>query len=180
MLGRVHFALTLYLSFLLFTLLGGSVLESIVLASIVASLSTIPDYDWKIYSWANKKYLIFERNKILKVILFPYYLFILFLIKVFRHRTTTHSIFFPMALMIVGRIVHIIGLSQLLFLSGIASLFHIVEDAFTVSGVPLFYPISKKNYKIPLVNTRRDQLKQKILEVGSYALLILTIVKLLS
>lgn len=71
--------------------------------------------------------------------------------KLFGHRGLTHSlpftavvssgiIFFPNTFMI--------GIS-------LGYLFHILEDAFSVSGVPLFAPFSKKKYKIPVYRTSK-------------------------
>ncbi|HIQ50991.1 MAG TPA: metal-dependent hydrolase [Nautiliaceae bacterium] len=62
-----------------------------------------------------------------------------------KHRTLTHSIFFPFTLFLL-----IILLSNLntFFIKGfiVGAIFHIIGDAITISGVPIFYPISKKRY----------------------------------
>ena len=73
-----------------------------------------------------------------------------FLSKIFRkiglkHRTLTHSIIFPFILFLI--IVFIPDLDTF-FVKGfiIGIILHIIGDAITISGVPIFYPISKKRY----------------------------------
>ncbi len=73
---------------------------------------------------------------------------------IFGHRTITHSL---LGVIIFGLIVnHFVDLFSLpdfittYFILGYLS--HLLGDIFTISGVPLFYPLSKK-YAIPIVKT---------------------------
>ena len=158
MISRLHFSLSLVLSYLLFYyLFYFDKISAAILSLIVAAFSSIPDFDWKIYSWSNKQLVLLNKNKLLKLLLFPYYIFILLLNKTFRHRTTTHSLFFTLILVLLGYFFF-----PIFYLIALATLFHIIEDMLTVSGVPLFYPISKKTYKIPIINTRKHIREQKI------------------
>lgn len=73
-----------------------------------------------------------------------------------KHRSLSHSI---ISTLIIGVSAYL-GFTQLgLELGkygiycGVGYFLHIFEDMFTVSGVPLFYPISKKRFKVPLMST---------------------------
>lgn len=145
-------------------------MSSLILGIVVASLSSLPDYDWKIYSWSNKQ-IIRLRKSLLKYLIFPYYISLIIINRVFRHRTTTHSIFFAGAFFLLGYLI-----LPVFYLIGLSILLHIIEDCFTVSGVPVFYPISKKSIKIPIINTRKHLKEQKI---GSYLAIICLIILLL-
>ena len=159
MIGQLHISLSFFLSYLIFYfLLYFGKIDSIILSFFVSFLSIIPDYDLKIFNWSNKQ-IIFLRKTKLKYLLFPYYLFLIFLNKIFKHRTTTHTIFVPIFFFIFGfyfQLFHIISLAIFL---------HILEDSLTVSGVKIFYPLSDFELKIPLINTRKHILEQKILSI---------------
>jgi len=62
-----------------------------------------------------------------------------------KHRTLTHSIFFPFSLFFI---IAFIPELDILFVRGfiIGIILHIIGDAITVSGVPILYPISKRRY----------------------------------
>lgn len=71
-----------------------------------------------------------------------------------KHREVSHSL---LASAIFG-ILCILGFNQISHINfgeylSMGYLMHILEDGLTVSGVPLFYPFSKKRYKIPLMST---------------------------
>jgi len=168
MIGRLHFSTSLVLSYLIYNFLGLDKPSSIILSIITANLSSLPDLDYKIYSWANKKRIFLEKTK-LKYILFPIYLFFVFLIKVFKHRGFTHSIF---------PIIFFLFLSfyfKPFFILFIAFALHIIEDAFTVSGIQPFYPIEKIKIRIPILNN-----KQKLLQTAlSYIFIFIYILLIL-
>lgn len=71
-----------------------------------------------------------------------------------KHRTLSHSIF---SSLIVGVCAYlgfkVFGIPKYGIYCGIGYFLHIFEDMFTVSGVPLLYPFSKKRFKIPLMST---------------------------
>ncbi|HIP66862.1 MAG TPA: metal-dependent hydrolase [Candidatus Nanopusillus sp.] len=172
MISKLHLSLSLVVSYLIFYyLLYFDKISAIILSLIVAAFSSIPDFDWKIYSWSSRQLVLLNRNKLLKLLVFPYYIFILSLNKIFRHRTLTHSLFFIIVLILLGHF-----LFPVFYLMALAVLLHIVEDMFTVSGVPLFYPISRKTYKIPIINTKKHTREQKI---AAYILCILFIILLI-
>ena len=62
-----------------------------------------------------------------------------------KHRTLTHSVFFPFILFLIIAFVPDL---DTFFVRGfiIGIILHIIGDAITVSGVPILYPISKKRY----------------------------------
>jgi len=152
MIKRLHFSVSLVLSYLVYNLLNFDKLSSIVLSIITASLSSLPDLDYKIYSWANKKRIFLEKTR-LKYILFPVYLFIIFLIKVFKHRGTTHSIF-PIILFLYLSIYF-----KPFFILFLSFTLHIIEDSFTVSGIQPFYPINEFRIRIPILNNKQRKLQ---------------------
>ncbi len=171
MICRLHFALTLLISYILFyDILFFDKISSLLLGVIVASFSSIPDYDWRIYAWSNRQ-LIKLKGSPLKYVLFPYYLFLKLINKVFKHRTTTHSLFFVGIFFLFGYF-----LLKLFYLIGLAIFLHIIEDCFTVSGVPIFYPLSNKALKIPVINTRKHLREQKLLSYAAIGLLIFLLV----
>lgn len=71
-----------------------------------------------------------------------------------KHRTLSHSI---LSSLIVGVCAYmsfnLYGIAKYGVYCGVGYFLHIFEDSFTVSGTPLFYPFSKKKYKIPLMST---------------------------
>jgi len=168
MIGRLHFSTSLVISYLIYSFIGFDKISSIVLSIITASLSSLPDLDYKIYSWANKKRIIFERTG-LKYILFPIYLFFIFLIKFFKHRGTTHSIF-PIIIFLYLSIYF-----RPFFILFLSFTLHVIEDVFTVSGIQPLYPINGLKIRIPILNNKQRKL-QTILSyifIFVYLLLIL-------
>ncbi|RIB35226.1 MAG: hypothetical protein BXU00_02775 [Candidatus Nanoclepta minutus] len=152
MIGRLHFSTSLLLSYLIYGFLGFDKVSSIVLSIITASISSLPDFDYKIFSWANKKKILFEKTG-LKYILFPIYLLILLLIKLFRHRGITHSIF-PIIIFFYLSIFF----RPFLILS-ISFLLHSIEDSFTVSGIYPLYPVRDIQLKIPILSNKQRRLQ---------------------
>ena len=73
---------------------------------------------------------------------------------IFGHRTITHSLLGAIIFgLIVNYFVDFFSLPDFIttfFILGYLS--HLLGDIFTISGVPLFYPLSKK-YAIPIVKT---------------------------
>lgn len=71
-----------------------------------------------------------------------------------KHRTLSHSIF---SSLVIGACAYFgfneFGISKYGIYCGVGYFLHIFEDMFTVSGVPLLYPFSKKRFKIPLMST---------------------------
>jgi len=168
MIKRLHFSTSLVLSYLIYSFFNFDKSSSIVLSIITASLSSLPDFDYKIYTWANNKKIFLEKSG-LKYFLFPIYLFIIFLIKVFKHRGTTHSIF-PIIIFLYLSIYF-----KPFFILFLSFTLHIIEDLFTVSGIQPLYPISEFRIKIPMLNNKQRKL-QTILSyvfIFIYLLLIL-------
>jgi inner membrane protein len=85
----------------------------------------------------------------------------------FGHRGMTHSLF-------VWGIIALVVMweSSSLFAVGFALgyLFHILEDFFSVQGVPLFWPFTTKRFKIPLYRT--GNIVEKALFYAAFVLLI--------
>lgn len=71
-----------------------------------------------------------------------------------KHRTLSHCIF---SSLIIGTCAYLgfneFGISKYGIYCGVGYFLHVFEDMFTVSGVPLLYPFSKKKFKIPLMST---------------------------
>ena len=71
-----------------------------------------------------------------------------------KHRTLSHSI---LSTLVVGTCAYFgfneFGIAKYGIYCGVGYFLHIFEDMFTVSGVPLLYPFSKKRFKIPLMST---------------------------
>lgn len=71
-----------------------------------------------------------------------------------KHRTLSHSI---LSSLVVGLCAYLgfngFGMSKYGIYCGVGYFLHIFEDMFTVSGVPLLYPFSKKRFKVPLMST---------------------------
>lgn len=94
-------------------------------------------------------FLIFKLNIFLSLVLF-YIAYLPWTV----HRTLSHSLF---SSLVIGCL-STMGLNQYnltiygIYI-GIGYFLHIFEDMFTISGVPLLYPFSKKRYKIPLMST---------------------------
>ncbi|EZP77407.1 membrane-bound metal-dependent hydrolase [Parageobacillus genomosp. 1] len=85
----------------------------------------------------------------------------------FGHRGMTHS------LVVWGVIALVISWeSSSLFAAGfvLGYLFHILEDFFSVQGVPLFWPFTVKRLKIPIYRT--GNLVEKALFYVAFALLV--------
>ncbi len=66
-----------------------------------------------------------------------------------KHRTITHSIFFPILISFITSFFSL-GFSYV-FLATYLS--HILLDSFTIMGVPLFYPIIKDKYGLRVIKT---------------------------
>lgn len=70
------------------------------------------------------------------------------------HRSLSHSLFSGIVLgLLLFLGFNSYGLGRYGIYCGVGYLLHIFEDSFTVSGTPLFYPFSKKKYKIPIMST---------------------------
>ncbi|MGC9133145.1 MAG: metal-dependent hydrolase [Nanopusillaceae archaeon] len=152
MIARLHQTLSLLLSYLLFYyIFSFDKISSIIIAIFVGIISTIPDFDYKIFKWSNKQYLFLNKTK-LKYPLFPYYLFILFLIKIFKHRGITHSIFPIILFFLLGFFT-----IRLFYLFSLAFLLHIIEDSLTVSGIQPFYPLLNFKFVIPILNNKKHR-----------------------
>lgn len=71
-----------------------------------------------------------------------------------KHRTLSHSI---LSSVVIGVCMFIgfnsYGMPHYGIYCGVGYFLHIFEDTFTMTGTPLFYPFSKKRYKIPLMST---------------------------
>lgn len=94
-------------------------------------------------------FLIFKPN-----IYFSLALFYIACLPWTTHRTLSHSF---LSTFIVGGLftlgLHKYNLTKYGLYILVGYFLHIFEDMFTVSGVPLFYPFSKKKFKIPLMST---------------------------
>jgi len=127
----------------------------IVLVFLTAYFSFLPDIDIR---YIKKVSSLCRKRNILSIIS-------CFILKptttVFKHRTITHS------LLILPPISYLLYNFSLLFEKSFlfvfvkifslsvffAILFHIIEDMFTTKGVPLFYPLSRKNFNIAKFNS---------------------------
>ncbi|MBB3905825.1 metal-dependent hydrolase [Anoxybacteroides rupiense] len=85
----------------------------------------------------------------------------------FGHRGMTHSLFVWAVLALI-----IMLESPSVFARGLVLgyLLHILEDFLSVQGVPLFWPLQDKRYKIPLYRT--GSRLETVLFYGSFSLLI--------
>ncbi|BBL45814.1 hypothetical protein MJ1_0670 [Nanobdella aerobiophila] len=151
MIIRLHQTLSTLISYIIFYyILSINYISSIIFSIFVGIICIIPDLDYKLSIWANKQYITL-RKSIIKYILFPYYIFILFIIKIFKHRGITHSIFPVILFYLIGNYIHIFYLFSLAFL------LHIIEDSLTVSGTQPFYPILKYKFVIPILNNKKNR-----------------------
>lgn len=70
------------------------------------------------------------------------------------HRTLSHSL---LSAIVFGVCMYIglnsYNLGKYGIYAGFGYLCHLLEDSLTVTGVPYFYPLSKKKFKIPLMKT---------------------------
>jgi inner membrane protein len=85
----------------------------------------------------------------------------------FGHRGMTHS------LLVWGMIALVVTWeSSSLFATGfvLGYLFHIIEDFLSVQGVPLFWPLQAKRYKIPLYRT--GNIVEMMIFYAAFALLV--------
>lgn len=99
-----------------------------------------------------------------------------------KHRSLSHSL---LSTTIIGGLT-ILGMQQYGLLKygvyiTVGYFLHIFEDMFTVSGVPLLYPFSKKRFKIPLMSTgtSRGALVEMVFIVISIILCIYTYISLI-
>ena len=94
-----------------------------------------------------------------------------------KHRSLSHSI---LSSLVVGTCAYLgfktYGLSKYGIYCGIGYFLHVFEDFFTVSGVPLFYPISKKRFKVPLMSTgtKKGSIVEFAFMVISFCLCVIT------
>lgn len=86
----------------------------------------------------------------------------------FKHRTWTHAIWVPVALLITGIFF------RWVFWLGLGYFFHLFWDSFSASGVDWFYPKRNKSHKLKLYHT--GQASEYIVMSMSVASLVLYIV----
>ncbi|MEM4757743.1 MAG: metal-dependent hydrolase [Nanopusillaceae archaeon] len=164
MILKLHFSISLILSYIIyFVFMDFDRYSALSLSIITAKFSTLPDMDYKISSWVSKQISILERKKIYYFVI-PYYLFLKFLAKMFKHRGITHSIYFVLLFLFLKFV-----FSNIFFILALSFALHILEDIFTVSGVEIFYPLSNFKVRIPLFNNRYKEIQDKI-SIGSLIL----------
>lgn len=157
MIARLHFATSLVLSYLIYFFIADlDKISSVILSIITAKLSTIPDLDYKIYSWANKQILFLKKSKFY-ILIIPYYLFLEFLIRIFKHRGITHTIY-PILFFIFLRFLFF----NLFFVLTLAFVLHLLEDSITISGIRPFYPLSNLEIKIPILSNKNRFIQDKL------------------
>lgn len=170
MIAKLHFSLTLLLSFIIFYLLEGYV-EAIIISIIIASFSTFPDLDIKINSFLNKILSFLEKLDKIKIFI-PIKKFFYYLSVLFTHRGITHSIFFSLFFIFLSIILQI----KILIYVGIAVIFHILEDMTTVSGVKPFYPLSDYSISLGILNNNEHRdIQMKISKFLTYLYIALII-----
>jgi inner membrane protein len=64
-----------------------------------------------------------------------------------KHRTYTHSLFFPLLIFLLGKI------HPVFYFISFGVFMHIIGDFLTNGGVPLFYPFIKQKFSAYLFNT---------------------------
>lgn len=136
MLKRNHFLWTLGISPWIFHYLNYELELIFALSIITAFLSSLPDLDQKIVKYFKKlNYKSF-------FLTYPIYLLIKL---IFKHRTITHSLFIPIAILISNySYIENIFISHFLISLSLALILHILEDAMTIAGVKAFWPIPIK------------------------------------
>lgn len=107
-----------------------------LLSFFVSILSFLPDVDMTIINKLDK----FNRNNF--YIFFP---FVYVLKSFFKHRTITHSVWFPLIFLFLAEY-FFVNIFLILFFRVlyIAIFLHIIEDSLTLSGVRIFYPFDFK------------------------------------
>lgn len=166
MIARLHFATTLFLSFIIFYhILSYNFLDSIFLSIITSLLSTLPDMDYKISKNIENQIKFLKSTK-LNIILFPYYLFIKFLYIIFKHRGFTHSIY-PIIIFLL------LSENIIFFILFLSFSLHIIEDSLTVSGIKPFYPFGP-TIALKILNNK----ERKIQDFLSYIILFTFIIYL--
>jgi membrane-bound metal-dependent hydrolase YbcI (DUF457 family) len=136
MLKANHFLWTLGIAPWIFHYLNYELALILILTLITAFLSSLPDLDLKIVRYFKKlNYKSF-------FLTYPIYILVKL---IFKHRTITHSLFIPLAILIYVYLVQnnlyfeyfLISLSSALIL-------HVFEDSLTIAGVQMFRPIQTK------------------------------------
>ncbi|MEM1684248.1 MAG: metal-dependent hydrolase [Nanopusillaceae archaeon] len=160
MIVKLHISVSLVISYLIyFLIMNFDRFSSLLLSLVTAKLSTLPDFDYKIFSWSNKQILMLKNTK-LYLILFPYYFLLIFLNRIFKHRGITHSIY-PILFFLILKFLF----SNIFLILAFSFALHVLEDMFTVSGVQIFYPLNNFKLKIPLLNNKNRE-KQNILSAA--------------
>ena len=82
----------------------------------------------------------------------------------FGHRGITHTpiihfLLFILALMLGENLTGFLKLSYVAFVVGVfvGAISHIILDSMTISGVPIFFPISKKKFRIARFKTGKNE-----------------------
>lgn len=71
-----------------------------------------------------------------------------------KHRTLSHTLLSSIIIGVCATLsFRLYGLTNYGVYCGVGYFLHIFEDSFTKSGTPLFFPFSKKKFKIPLMST---------------------------
>jgi len=93
--------------------------------------------------------------------------------QIFGHRGITHTpilhIICSIFLLLLGG--SLTGIIRLIYLGFVMGLFvggisHIILDSMTVKGLPLFYPFTKKKYRIANFTTGQDEFIVQVITVG--------------
>ena len=118
---------------------------TLLFSFLVGFLSFLPDIDIKIINKIDK--FNFKTFYVFWIFNYPLKLF-------FKHRTITHSIWFPLLFFCLGEFVfsEFILVSYSLRILYLALILHIFEDSLTVSGVELFFPFNF-NFKLAKFST---------------------------
>lgn len=95
-----------------------------------------------------------------------------FINKTFGHRTITHSVIISILMTVLllsfvesfnGILQYIYWYSALGFCIGYFS--HLLLDAFTVDGIPVFYPLIKKKYHLSKFKSSKSRKKEEIISM---------------
>ncbi len=136
MLKKNHLTWTFALSLWIFYYISNeNIIKTVIYSSITALLSWLPDIDLKIVS------AVSDWNKKSLFLLYPFYVCVKFL---FRHRTTTHTIWIPLILMIIAHNTDYYVIKVGILILALALILHIFEDSLTQNGVEPFLPIPIK------------------------------------
>ena len=163
MLKRNHFTWTFFISlYIYFLFFEYSPENTLILAFFTASISWLPDIDFKILDVLRN----FEAKTL--YILTPLIAFLKF---IFQHRGITHSIFIPVILLVFGEFVFTqsIIIQTILRVFYLALFLHIFEDSLTIRGIKPFFPFSNQAIQFKLINTS-SATHFVILEIIAYAM----------